>query len=140
MLARTVTRASQQLNPVFGHRRHFRSGDDLRIHAHLDRFEHVAPRQIDGGCLLEVERDTGLVGRDEGIHHPAHIAAGEKVALEVVGSELDAAQCALIIGSTIAVGLMRRKRMPKGRRRTPTPEKSAVIQARSERTGRRRTG
>jgi hypothetical protein len=76
------------LDPILGHRGHLRGGDHLRVHADLNRLEDVPAGQIDRRSLLERERDLRLIRRDQGVHHPLHVPAGEVVDLEIVDREI----------------------------------------------------
>ena len=79
-----------QLDTVLGHSRYWRSVDNLGIYGHLHGLKHVAARQVNGGSLLEVEGDVGLVGADEGVYNPADVALGQIVGLKFVGVEFKA--------------------------------------------------
>ena len=54
-------RLADELDAVFGDRRHRWRIDDLRVHGHLHRLENVTPCQVDAGGSLEIEGDIGLV-------------------------------------------------------------------------------
>ena len=82
-------REGQELDAVLGHRRHLGGRDHLGIDAHLHRLEDIAAGQVDRRRLLVGERDSRLVGGDEGVDHPLHVAPGEEVTLQVVGAELN---------------------------------------------------
>ena len=91
MLVRTVTRADGvELDAVLGHGVDRRGVvDDLGLHRHLHRLEHVAAGQVDGRGALEGQRDVGLVGRDQGVDHPHDVAAGQVVRLQVVDGDVE---------------------------------------------------
>ena len=56
--------------------------DHLGIDAGLHGFQHVAPGQVDGRRLVEVEIQVGAVGGDDRADHVGHVAAGQVVGLQ----------------------------------------------------------
>ena len=56
--------------------------DDFRIDAGADRFEHVAPRQVDRLGRLPVEIDVGPMGGDQRPDDVRHVSAGQVMGLE----------------------------------------------------------
>ena len=79
-----------ELDAVLGHGRHRRRVDDLRIHRHLHRLEHIAAREVDGRGHLEVEHDVGFLSRDECMDHVRNVASRKIMGLQFVGIEVQA--------------------------------------------------
>ena len=82
-------RDHEHLDAVPGHAADLRRGDDLRVHAHLHRLEHVAAGEVDGGGAVEVQGDAGLVGRDQRVDDVLDVAAGEVVGLESLDRDVE---------------------------------------------------
>ena len=88
---RTVTRVRvRKLDAVLGDgaERGFaaapgvRTIDDLGVHAGTNCIEDVTAGQIDGGRTIKVEVDPRALGRDDGVDHAHHVAAGQVVRFE----------------------------------------------------------
>ena len=87
------------LDAVFRDRNHAGGLDDFRIDADLDRFQHIASREVDGGGSLPGQVDVGPVRRDEGRHDPADIAAGQVVRFHLPNIEIEARLAGTDVGS-----------------------------------------
>ena len=87
-------RLGDELDAVLGYGGHGRSVDDLGVDRHLNGFEDVAPRQVDGGGHLEGQVDVCLGGRHEGVYHLFDVSACQIVGFEAVAC--DVAQACLV--------------------------------------------
>ena len=74
---------SAHLYAVFGHRRHRRRFDNLRVDGYLHGLEHVPACKIYGRRTFEGKIYAGLVRRDQRIYHLLHIPLGQIMRLEL---------------------------------------------------------
>src|SRR5699024_3883910 len=57
---------------------------------HLNGFQHVPARQVDGGGPFKFQVDVGPLGGDQGVDHPVHVAACQVMGLQLVDGQIDA--------------------------------------------------
>ena len=87
------------LNTIFGDGSDQGRVDDLRIHRHLDRFQHITTRQIDRRSPFEGQFDIGLVCRDQSKDDGLNIATGQIVCFHALQRHVDAGLVSADLGS-----------------------------------------
>ena len=83
-------RLDVQLNAVLRDALEDRRLDDLRIDRRLQRFEHVAPGEIDRGRALPFERNLRALRGDHRERDVVDVAAGEVVRLHLIDGQRQA--------------------------------------------------